>query len=108
MATWAGQKPYEMRLAGLTALEREVAGLGIPAKIHHNMPQTASSFANDYWQPVLFCGDDDRGFLSVKYLHSGNDFYYAVDSWINNSGTDPCQVAGELLLWWTEQSGTRM
>lgn len=102
--TWP--RPYQIRLAGLTQLQAALGPLGVPAVMLHNQPQMASSFPNDYWQPVLWCGDDDHGYQPVKFLYARDErWYYAVDTWSNDRGNDVTQVAGELLLWYTEQSG---
>ena len=102
-------RPYATRRAGLEELKALLDDLGVPSVICENMPQQASSFPGDYWQPVLWAGNDERGYTSVKYLHKAPDgWYYAVDSWMNDRGAEPAQVAGELLLWWAESGPARM
>lgn len=108
METHQGTRPYQVRLAGLTQLQAALEALGVPVQIQENMPQMASSFVHDHWQPVLWAGDDQHGYKSVKFLHGIDGWYYAVDSWMNNRGNDVTQVAGELLLWWCESGPARM
>lgn len=96
-------KPYETRLTALRELEKYLADLGIPTYMIFFFPQQASSWDNDPWQPVLLTGDakDTR---PIKFLHhSGDRWFYAVDSWLNDRGDDARQVAAELALWWAEQ-----
>lgn len=99
-------KPYSSRLDALRVLEKHLHALDVPTYMIFDFPQMASSFDNDPYQPVLLVGDL-RDTRDVKCLYSDTRrcWYFAVGSWRNDRGGDPCQVAVELATWWA--GGTR-
>lgn len=96
-------KAYLIRLQALRSLEKQLQDVGVPTYMIFDFPQMASSFEGDLYQPLLLVGDL-KATRDIRYLYSDTRdcWFFALDSWRNDRGSDTSQVAGELTLWWAE------